>query len=93
VAKPAGPGKAGGGGGSEYQLRIYTADKIGAALPSGQHVYLEVLGSTSALLTTQLPRWVMMCLEMISQAAALPGVEHLGHIAPCVHYSKVPAPA
>ena len=93
VAKPAGPGKAGGGGGSEYQLRIHTADKIGAALPSGQHVCLEVLGSTGALLTTQLPRWVIMCLEMISQAAALPGVEHLGHIAPCVHYSKVPAPA
>ena len=61
VAKPAGPGKAGGGGGSEYQLRIYTAYKIGAALPSGQHVCLEVLGSTGALLTTQLPRYVNLC--------------------------------
>lgn len=44
------------GGGSEYQLHVYTADKIAAALPAGQQVCVQVLGSTGALLTTQLPR-------------------------------------
>lgn len=44
------------GGGCEYQLRLHTANKVSAALPAGQQVFVEVLGSTGALLTTQLPR-------------------------------------
>lgn len=44
------------GGVGRYQLRIYTADKIGAALPAGQHLCVEVMGSTGAVLSTQLPR-------------------------------------
>jgi hypothetical protein len=47
--------KAGVGSGG-YQLRIHTSDKIGAALAPGQHVCVEVMGSTGAVLSTQLPR-------------------------------------
>jgi hypothetical protein len=72
-----------GGGGAQYQLRIHTADKMGAALPAGQHVCVEVLGSTGILLTSQLPRWVrpskwilsmcMMCIFSQYQALRLCG--------------------
>jgi hypothetical protein len=56
VTKPSSLLNKAGGGGGGYQLRIHTADKIGAALPAGQHVYVEVMGSTGAVLATQLPR-------------------------------------
>lgn len=40
---------------AEYKLRLYTADRLGAGLPSGQKVHLEILGE-SMLIAHELPR-------------------------------------